>query len=158
MHTCWEIKNADKARKLYRETTFPSPKRFIDLLDLNYFQNCPINSSDTRRYMDMCGVDMAYLKGKTTRDHPYRVAVIQNTPIPKTIWDRYLDITLCADFFYAQGIVFFHTIFRNIHFRTVGHMRSRLKATMVLGLRRIICMYESRGFRVTNIHADPEFL
>ena len=82
LYTCWEIKNADKTKQLYRDTPFPSPQRLIDLLDLDYFQNFPITSSDARRATYIYGVDMAYLQDKIMRDHPSRVAGIPNMHIP----------------------------------------------------------------------------
>ena len=148
---------ANKARILYRNSPFPGPQRFINLLDRQYFRNCPITSTDAKRAIHIWGKDLAYLQGKTTRSRPAHVIGLPPVPIPQTIRDLHTNVTLCADFFYVQGLVFLLTVSRNLKFPTVGHVKNRSKRTMVEGINRTRNMYTSRGFIITNIHADPEF-
>ena len=49
MYTCRGIRNVDKARVLCRENICTSPQRFLNLLDINYFRNCPIKSANAER-------------------------------------------------------------------------------------------------------------
>jgi hypothetical protein len=66
-------------------------------------------------------------------------------------------VTLCADFFYVQRIPFFHTISRDLGFRTVSFVPNREKPTILSELLSAVHTYTSRGFRVRDVHADNEF-
>jgi hypothetical protein len=61
------------------------------------------------------------------------------------------------DFFFVQGMPFYHTISRGIGFRTVKQVSDRSKAVILQVTRRVIKLYQSRGFNVSDIHADKEF-
>ena len=157
LYTRREQLMANKARILYRNSPFPGPQRFVNLLDRHYFRNCPVTSTDAKRAIHIWGKDLAYLQGKTTRSRPTHVIGMPPVPVPQTIRDLHTNVTLCVDFFYVQGLVFLLTVSRNLKFHTVGHVKSRSKRTMVEGINRTRNMYTSRGFVITNIHADPEF-
>jgi hypothetical protein len=62
-----------------------------------------------------------------------------------------------VDFFFVQGIPFFHTISRGIGFRSVRQVPDRGRAVILRETRAIIKLYQSRGFHVCDIHADNEF-
>ena len=51
----------------------------------------------------------------------------------------------------------FHSISRRIDYRTVSFPLSRLKASIVNELKDIYKIYNARGFKITDIHADNEF-
>ena len=155
MYTRREQSMANKARILYRQNPFTSPQRFINLLHMRYFRNCPVTSADAKRAIHIWGKDIAYISGKTTRRSPEHVEAIPPVPLPTTISDLHRNVTLCVDFFYVQGLVFLLSVSRGLKFHTVGHAKSRSKRTMVDGVNRTRNMYVSRGFNVTNLHADP---
>ena len=70
LYTRREQRMANKACLLYRQTPFPSPQHFINLLDTRYFRNCPVTSADAKRAIHMWGKDIVYIAGKTTRQSP----------------------------------------------------------------------------------------
>ena len=79
-------------------------------------------------------------------------------PIPKTIMDFHNKVTLCCDHFWVQGIPFLTTISRNFKFRTVTHVKSRPKNSMVDNIKVVPPLYAARGFTATNVHAGNEFV
>jgi len=106
IHKGGKLKGAEKARAtIYKETTFPSPQRFINLLNSNYFRNYPITSADARRATDIYGSVVAYLKGKTTRNHPVRVDGVPNALMPQSTQDRHTEATMCTDVFYVHSYI-----------------------------------------------------
>ena len=65
--------------------------------------------------------------------------------------------TLCIDNFYVNGNVFFHSITRNMKFRTVVSVNSRKKKVLLRETKAVLNMYEVKGFDITSIHADKGF-
>ncbi len=55
-----------------------------------------------------------------------------------------------------QGIPFFHTISRDIGFRTVHPVADRSKTTILRKLRTVMNTYQARGFAVCDVHGDHE--
>ena len=83
-----------KLRVFYRQSPFPSPQRFINLLDIKYYRNCPVISADDKQAINIRGKDIIYIEGETTRESPNHVPGLPPTPLPVTI----RDIALCVDF------------------------------------------------------------
>ena len=67
LYTRREQSMATKARILYRNSPFPGPQRFVNLLDKQYFRDCPITSTDAKRAIHIWWKNLACLQGKTTR-------------------------------------------------------------------------------------------
>jgi len=67
------------------------------------------------------------------------------------------DVTLCIDIFYVQCHPSFHTISRKVQFRTVAPVLNRNKATLLREIKPVLAIYKSRGFNITNLHANMEF-
>jgi hypothetical protein len=61
------------------------------------------------------------------------------------------------DIFYVQGHPFFHTISRKVQFRTLAPVLNRNKATLLREIKPVMAMYKSRGFNISDLHADTEF-
>ena len=60
-------------------------------------------------------------------------------------------------FFYVQRIPFFHTILRNIGYRTASLVPNRDRDTILDTLQPVLKTYTSRVFTVTSLHGDHEF-
>ena len=67
-----------------------------------------------------------------------------------------MNVILCVDFFYVQGLVVLLSVSRGIKFHTVGHAKGRPKRKMIDGINWTINMYVTWGFSITNLYADPE--
>ena len=158
LHTPRDVAKADEARRLYRLLGRPSEASFMKMLRDGYLRNCPVTAVDAKRALAIYGPDVATLKGKTTRgDSLPRAAAFDPVPLPAHVIANYSKVVLCTDFFYVQGQVFLHTISRDLHFRTVSHVHDRKYDTIKRELSAVIHLYTSRGFTVTDIHADHEF-
>ena len=83
------------------------------------------------------------------------VTIIQ---LPKALHEDLKNVTLCIDFHYANEVTVFHSsILRRIDYHTVSPPLSRSKASIINKLKGIYKIYNARGFKITNIHADNEF-
>ena len=153
-----EIEAADEARALCRKLGRPGDDDFIRLLANNNIQNCPVTPADAKRATIIYGPDIATLKGKTTRSSAApRAPTFIAEVIPPHILEHHRDVTLCIDFFFVQGMPFFHTISRGIGFRTAHPVPDRNRSTILRRLRHTIKMYQARGFTVRDVHCDHEF-
>jgi hypothetical protein len=77
-------------------------------------------------------------------------------PIPAPILRHHQNVTLCADFFFVQGHPFYHTISRDIGFRTISSVPDRTKPTILRETQAVIRLYQARGLTVRDVHADSE--
>jgi hypothetical protein len=152
-----EIEGADKARKLYQQLGRPSESFFQKILSQRMIINCPVTADDAKRALVIYGPDLATLKGKTTRQNGQHVPSITPIPLPDYVREHHNNITLCIDIFFVQGQRFFHTISRDIKFRTVNPVLSLTKATLIENTMAVINAHRQRGFIVSNIHADGAF-
>ena len=152
-----EVEGADRARTLYRQLGRPSQRDFLDALTNNVIRNCPVTPEDARRALKIYGPDPATLKGKTVKRPTAAVPQQTITDIPDHIKQEHKRVTICADNFYVQGLIFCHTISRHINFRTVAAIANRRKTTLEQELKDVFHLYKSRGFEVADLHADNEF-
>jgi len=152
-----EVEEAKQARLLYVKLGRPSKQNFKRLLNENFIRNCPITSVHVDRAWYIYGEDIANLKGKTTRTGPKHVGNYSVMPVPEYIKTWHNKITLCIDIFFVNNIPFFHTISRNLHFRTVETLSSRTYKHILSCLQNVFDLYESRGFTINFVHGDPEF-
>jgi hypothetical protein len=158
MFTQREIKAADTARMLYRNLGRPDEAEFQHILRQNLIRNCPVTPADAQRALVIYGADIATIKGKTTRSEASeRVPTFEAVPLPPPILEHHMNVTLCVDFFFVQGLIFLHTISRGIGFRTVSPVADRNKATIVREMKTVLHLYKCRGFAVRDIHCDVEF-
>jgi hypothetical protein len=103
--------------ELYRKIGCPDEAEFQSILRNNLISNCPVTPDDAKRALIIYGPDIATLKGKTTRSVAApRAPTFVAEPIPAPILEHHRNVTLCADFFFVQGIPFFHTIFARHRF------------------------------------------
>ena len=152
-----EIQSANAARDLYRKIGRPAEAEFQSILRNNLIRNCPVTPDDAKRALIIYGPDIAVIKGKTTRSRAApRAPTFVAEPIPAPILEHHHNVTLCADFFFVQGLPFFHTISRGIGFRTVDLVPDRTKTTILRKIRSAVRLYHLRGLQVCDVHADSE--
>ncbi len=153
-----QVAAADLARDLYRKIGRPGEAEFYLILTKNLIRNCPVTPDDARRVSHIYGPDVAALKGKTVRSEAApRAPTFEAVPLPAPITLHHRNVTLCADFFFVQGIGFLHTISRGIGFRTVTPVADRTHKTILTELRAVLRLYTSRGLCIRDLHADNEF-
>ena len=152
-----EIQGADDAKELYKSIGMPSYAKFFSLLQSNFFRNCPVTLGDAKRCIKIYGKEIAAMKGKMTRPQPQHIPSHEPTAIPKCIYDGHKNITLCIDFFFVQGLAFFHSISRSYKFRTTEYVLGRGKKIIEDCIDRIIHTYQARELSIVDIHGDGEF-
>ena len=76
---------------------------------------------------------------------------------PNTIIEQYGNITLSADIMHVNGIPFFVTRSRHIHFGTVDVLSSLQAADIGGALHRVVNIYARGGFQVTMALMDGAF-
>jgi hypothetical protein len=153
-----EIQGADDARRLQRLIGRHSDREFEDILDNNRITNCPLTSKDAKRALAIYGTDEKILEGKTRKKKKSKhVVSFEAIPIPSAIANDHEDVTLCADIFYVNKEKYFHTISRKIKFRTVAPIKSRHQTVLLKETNAIKNLYETRGFKVVDLHVDNEF-
>ena len=153
-----EINAADNARAFYHKLGRPDEAEYQALLRRQYFRNCPVTADDAKRALIIYGPGVATLKGKMTHaSAPPRVPTYEAVPIPPSMLEHHQRVTLCVDFFFAQGHPFFHTISRDLGFRTVAAVPDRAHGTILRELNLVINLYRTRGFIIVGVHSDTEF-
>ena len=153
-----EIKSANVARDLYRKIGRPAEAEFQDILARSLIRDCPVTPADAKRALVIYGPDVAVIKGTTTRTEAApRAPTFVAEVIPPSVMEHHRDVSLCIDFFFVQGIPFFHTISRDIGYRTVNVVPNRSKTTIIRNIKRVFKLYQARGFTVRDEHSDNEF-
>ena len=151
-----DVKKADGVRTLQKVIGHPTAKQLSYLLDHHLIPDTPYTSQDVQRAEQIYGTDLGNLKGKTTRRNPPSVGQVTQQ-CPNTIIEQYGNITLSTDIMHVNGIPFFVTRSRHIHFGTVDVLSS-LQITDIAGaLRRVVKIYGRGGFQVTTALMDGAF-
>lgn len=153
-----EIDGADAARAFSRTIGRPSQAELEFIISHNLVLNCPVTIDDVKRAFFIYGPDIASVKGTTRRGRPAaHVPSFRAVPIPSAILATHRNVTLSADFFYVQGLPFFHSISRGIGYRTVRPVSDRSRATILAETQHAVHLYQARGFTAHDLHADHEF-
>jgi hypothetical protein len=78
--------------------------------------------------------------------------------IPDPIINKYRDMRLFIDIFWVNGSPYVHTISQWIKFRTVAPINNKTKITLLMETQAVLNMYGARGFNITRVEADQEFV
>ena len=118
-----QIAGAEKARSLQAALGYPSDHDMKWILKSNQVNECPVTHDDARNATKIWGIDIASLKGKTTRKTPESV-LTDMVEIPTEIRELHRIVTLTIDVFFVNKVPFFLTLSRNICFSTVTHLEN----------------------------------
>ena len=108
-YTAHNIKRADRARR-FKHITGQPIKRILHAVDNNILQNLPILRDDIILAEDIYGPSIPHPKVKTLRFKVQHVEPIKITNSPKTILDKYKEVTICCELMHINGIGFLITI------------------------------------------------
>ena len=149
---------AADARAFSRTIGRPSQAELEFILANNLVLNCPVTVDDAKRAFYIWGPDIATVKGTTRRGKAAaHIPDYRAVPIPSPILEFHRDVILCADFFFVQGLPFYHSISRDIGYRTVSPVSDLTKATILAETKKVVQVYRARGFVVQAMHADNAF-
>jgi hypothetical protein len=150
-----QIQRADVARTLYTTLSYSSWKDFTWIIRSNQIKDCPVTVADVDVAFKIWGV--AALQGKTTRTKLLPVAA-DFVKIPKEVLDLHRDVSLTADIFFVNKIPSFLTLSRNMCFTAINHLPNRTVPEIFKAFKEIYQSYLRRGFRITIVLADEEFV
>ena len=122
----------------------------------NWIRKNLLTVSDVQRSHVIYGPPIPPLKGCVRYQNLSRIPEFEAVDIPKALHDDLKNVTLCIDFHFVNGVTIFHTISQRLGYRTVSFRLSRSKASIVAELKNVYKKYNSRGFFITDIHADIE--
>ena len=152
-----DVRKADDAVRLNRRTNHIAKDKFAWIVSGNKITNNPITVGDVNRSKLIYGPPLPPIKGRTRYQESPRVDDVTIIQLPKALHEDLKNVTLCIDFHYVNEVTVFHSISRRIDYRTVSFPLSRSKATIINELKDIYKIYNARGFKITDIHADNEF-
>ena len=92
-YTALDIKMADSARRLQHITGQPI-KLILHAVDNNILQNLPILQEDVGMAEYIYGTSIPHLREKTARRKIQHVEPVNITSVPKTILDKYKEVTI----------------------------------------------------------------
>jgi hypothetical protein len=130
---------------------------FKSALLTNCIKDSPVTVNDAIIAEKIYGLDIAALKGKTTRKSAQAVVVEDLIPILKHLINMHKNVTLAIDICFVNKNPFFVTLSRNICFTTSTHLSNQTLKTIFKAFRVVFNYYYKHGFRITTVMANGEF-
>jgi hypothetical protein len=155
-YTRHEIKKAHKARRLQGMIGNPTEQEFAGIVHGKLITNCPVTVQDVHNANQIFGLDLANLRGKTTRTKPEHVRV-DYEEIPRDFIEMHKYVTLVADMLFVNGLPFLVTSLRGISLITEEFLPLRTAKLLALTLEQVIRVYRVAGFIVQVTLMDMEF-
>ena len=90
---------------------------------------------------EIYGPSIPHLKDKTVRRKVKHVEPVKITSAPKTILDKYKEVTICCDLIHIYGIGFLNTISRHIMFATGSKVKNRKVEHIADGITQVNKLY-----------------
>ena len=151
-----DINRAEQAKRLQESLMYPSTKALLHMIDNNLITNCDVTRRDIRLALEIFGVNPNIVKGKMTRRQPGHVHEYVSA-VPPEILKNYRNVTLGIDVYHVNGVKFLRSISRHLMFRITKPIPNAKEKTLMKNVARMISVYKTRGFNVTQIYGDNEF-
>ena len=155
-YTKRQVDRAEVARKLYQVIGYPSVRDYKHIIQTNQIKNCPVTIEDINISEKIFGPDVYAIKGKSVRKKP-KVVVNDYIEIPKDLIKAHKGIVLCADIMFIDQVGFLVTMSKYIKFITIRYIKDRKKETLLEAMDDAFIKYNTAGFVIKELHADPEF-
>jgi hypothetical protein len=145
-----EIDQANEAQRLYVILGRLSQKAFKYIIKRGKLINNQVTVQDFKNALQIYGVELGVLKGKTTRSKadPIKVQFF-DVPEPK-------NIVLSVDLMYFTGLIFLTMVSRNIRFFTATLLIDRKKKTIMDALKQVLKIYQGKGHKIQNVEFSEE--
>ncbi len=137
MYRIRDVRKVNKALTLNMRMNHIAHDKFAHIVSNNLIRNSPITVGDVRRSKAIYGPSLPAIKGRTRYQESKRVADVELVQIPKSLHDDLKHVTLCIDFHYVNGVTVFHSISRQIDYRTVSFPLSQSKTSITNELQDI---------------------
>lgn len=146
-----EIEKAKEAADLYEILGRPSYKDYIHAVNRGSIMNCPITAKDISRAIEIWGVDLGSIKGKTVRTTPEHVPTVE---MVGSFSDK--EVMLCVDLCKIRGLEFFLSISRRLCLLAVIYLPDRGQKSVGKALDAILSVYGRFGIAVKALYCDGE--
>ena len=143
------------ARRLFAIMARPAWSDFISMLGQHSIAGCPVTVQDAQNALSIYGPDLGVIKGRTVRETPARVRIIEAT-MPIDLTRHKERVVLSADIMFLDGIPFLIAISRDIKLITCFVLDDRSAPTLLVALRKMIVSYAESGFKVRTLLTDGE--
>jgi hypothetical protein len=117
-----------------------------------------VTPDDAKWALIVYSPDIATLKGKAVKRQNKGIPRYQAIQILDPIINKYREVWLFIDIFWVNGSPYFHTILEWIKFCTVAPINNIMKRTLLMEAQAVINMYLARGFNISRVKADREFV
>ena len=123
---------------------------------MNAIANNPVRTEDVNLAEKIFGKDLATLKGKTTKTKP--LPMVKDTiEIPPEIATSRDSWVLYIDVMFVNKIPFLTSISGALYYRTAIPMKNQKQEELFATLDKVFCIYNGRGFVISDLHADNQF-
>jgi hypothetical protein len=122
----------------------------------NGIKNSPTTKRDVKMAFDMLGRSKYGVEGKTVRQQPNAV-VTESMPVPTTILEYYVDVSLAVDIMHVNKVPLLVSISEHIHYGTIRALDSMKISILEDEIKHIIRMYSVRGFNIKYVLVDIQF-
>ena len=137
-----------------------SDQSFKNYIENNLILNSKVTGNDVNRATEIYGTAEPLLCGKMVSPSQRRNKTAQ-IPLPHNLSTEQSRLRLYIDLIYVNGNVFLHTkakdINNDLNFVAIDYLKSRTKSSLTKALSKVIIMYLTQGFILTDIYADNEF-
>lgn len=148
-----EVKAAKQAKELIRRLCYPSLDSIQKMINNNAIMNCPVTSQDIERAVDIYGTELAYLKGKTTKQRSVQVSRESRLLISR-------NQALHVDIMFINKEAYLLSVSTPLGLLSANHLGAAAgakSARMVkIALLHQMSVYESYGQKVSDILTDGE--
>ena len=151
-----EYERAVQARKLMHTVGAPTTSNLKSMLRQNVIMNCPVTTKDVDNAEKIFGKDVSSLKGKSMQPTPTTV-IDDYVDIPREIMENNANLELCMDIMFINELPFLTTIDRQIKFRSLVPMESRMSTESFKRIDMVLRHYNEAGFTIQKIYCDGEF-
>jgi hypothetical protein len=129
-YTKHDIKKVQEARRLQGMIGNPTEREFEGMVREKLIANCPVTVRNIQNAHQFFGLNLANLRGKTTRTKPEHVRA-DYVNIPRYFMDLHKYVTIVADVMFVNGLPFLVTSSRGISLVTIKFLPSRTAKQLV---------------------------
>jgi hypothetical protein len=134
----------------------PSYQDFLGIMKNNLLPNISISVNDIMNDEKIFGKDLGSLQGRTIRERP-EVVKTSYIDLRIEIMEIHGRVTLAMDIMNVDRMYFLITSSRNIQFITVYRLENKYATTLKEAIKRVLNLYNKRGFKMEICLADNEF-
>ena len=148
-----EIRKAKAARELQCTMGYIPDSTLKKYIKHKLFENCGVSEEDVDRAAEIYGIAEPIARGKMTSP-TQRQSKSKQISLPSNINK---DVMLYMDIFYVNGNTFLHIKSKDVDYVSIEALKSREMNVVCKKIKKIINMYEKRGFTITDVYGDNEF-